>query len=58
MMQAARNLPDANAKPWGRVLSELARPGLTQTKETSSGECTAKKAWAFVPSCPFARQVC
>jgi hypothetical protein len=53
VLQAAKELARRERKTAGRILSELARRGLTEAKETSKGR-TAKDA--FLGFRPFARR--
>jgi hypothetical protein len=54
VLQAAKELARRERKTAGRVLSELARRGLTQAKDTSSAERTAKEV--FLGFRPFGRR--
>ena len=53
VLQAAKELARRERKTAGRILSELARRGLTEAKDTSKGR-TAKAA--FLGFHPFARR--
>ena len=53
VLQAAKELARRERKTAGRILSELARRGLTKSEETSKGR-TAKDA--FLGFRPFARR--
>jgi hypothetical protein len=50
ILQAAKKLARRDRKTAGRILSELARRALTEAKDPSSDEPTAKETFsAFVP---------
>ncbi len=54
VLQAAKELARRERKTAGRMLSELARRGLNQAKETSSNAPAAKEV--FLGFHPFARR--
>jgi hypothetical protein len=54
VLQAAKELARRERKTAGRILSELARRGLTEANDTSPKERTAKGA--FLGFRPFARR--
>jgi hypothetical protein len=54
VLQAAKELARRERKTAGRVLSELARRGLTEAKGSSSTESAAREA--FLGFRPFARR--
>ncbi len=54
VLQAAKELARRERKTAGRILSELARRGLTQERDTSSNARTAKGV--FLGFHPFARR--
>ena len=54
VLQAAKELARRERKTAGRILSELARRGLTGAKDTSSRKASAKEA--FLGFRPFARR--
>ena len=54
VLQAAKELARRERKTAGQILSELARRGLTEAKDTSSKERTRKRS--FLGFRPFARR--
>ena len=54
VLQAAKELARRERKTAGRILSELARRGLTEAKDTLSTKPTAREA--FLGFRPFARR--
>jgi hypothetical protein len=54
VLQAAKELARRERKTAGKILSELARRGLTVSKDTSSEEFAAKEV--FLGFRPFARR--